>query len=82
MNVADFLNLIEFLNRFSERHQIHRLVIDSLSIIGLYYDSAVSFRQEFFLFCNFLRDKGLTALLITDRVDSSQLTRYGIEEYS
>jgi KaiC/GvpD/RAD55 family RecA-like ATPase len=68
------------LNLFS-KHDLKRLVIDSLGSIGLYYDSLKDLRRAVFKFARFLKRYDVTTLLITESLEHSGLTRFGIEQF-
>ncbi len=58
-----------------------RLVIDSLSAVGLHYHSTEELREEMFSFYRELKDMNLTALLISESIEGESLTRYNIEQF-
>lgn len=80
-SVVGFHELKDFLKAYIPASKVSRLVIDSLSVVGLYYRDPESFREEMFTFCRFLRDQGVTPLLITESLEGSGLTRFGIEQF-
>ncbi|MEM2900028.1 MAG: ATPase domain-containing protein [Thermoplasmata archaeon] len=59
-----------------------RIVIDSITAVGLYYKSMEELRQEMFRFVRFLKESKVTAVLITESItQSGDTTRYGIEQF-
>ncbi len=79
--VVGFHELRDFLRAFIPTSGITRLVIDSLPVVGLYYRDSEEFREEMFTFARFLRDQGVTPLLISESIEDGGLTRYGIEQF-
>jgi len=76
-----FLELQEFLQASFAKTPIDRLVIDSLSAVGLHYRSLRELRRELFSLVRFLRDKEVTTVLIAESVEGSGLTRWGFEQF-
>ena len=58
-----------------------RLVVDSLSVLGLYYPNPEQLRERLFAFSRFLRSRDLTTLLLTESIEGAGLTRYGVEQF-
>lgn len=82
MDVVGFAALQELLQNLLEFSGAKRLAIDSVTAVGLYYeDSPGKLRRELFKFAAFLKERSITSLLITESVEGSQLTRYGIEQF-
>lgn len=79
--VASLAALQEFLSHFLSRTEAKRLVIDSITAAGIYTKDPDELRQELFRLCNFLREMGITTLMITDIVEGKGLTRYDIEQF-
>ncbi|MDG6219874.1 MAG: ATPase domain-containing protein, partial [Candidatus Thermoplasmatota archaeon] len=80
--IAGFSALENLLNNLLDYTKARRLVLDSLTAVGLYYgDNPGILRRELFRFAGFLKEKNVTALLITESLESGQLTRYGIEQF-
>ncbi|MCK4717786.1 MAG: circadian clock protein KaiC, partial [Thermoplasmata archaeon] len=80
--IAGFSALENLLNNLLDYTKAKRLVLDSLTAVGLYYgDNPGILRRELFRFAGFLKEKNVTALLITESLESGQLTRYGIEQF-
>ncbi len=76
-----FEELQEFLASTLRSSNVRRLVIDSLSAVGLRYATAEEFRERLFAFCRFLRDSDATTILIAEAPDGSALTRSGVEQF-
>ena len=79
--MLDFGDLRDFLKSTLAKNNIDRLVIDSLSAIGLSYRSLRDLREELFLFSRFLHQSGVTSLLITESLENAGLTRWGFEQF-
>jgi KaiC/GvpD/RAD55 family RecA-like ATPase len=54
--------------------------LDSITAAGIYYSSGEEMRRELFRFSRFLRDSGITSIMISETVDGKD-SRYGIEEF-
>ena len=80
LGVVSFKNLRDFLTKLIQKTGATRLVIDSISAIGLYYSNMDELRRELFAFCRFLKSQKVTSLLITEAVDS-QKTRFDVEQF-
>jgi KaiC/GvpD/RAD55 family RecA-like ATPase len=76
-----FREVKDFLASSLKAARVRRLVIDSLSAIGLHYASAGEFRERLFGFCRFLRDQDVTTLLIAESPDPHSLTAHGVEQF-
>lgn len=71
----------DFLRAFLEASKVHRLVVDSLPVLGLSYRSPEALREELFGFARFLREQDVTSLTITESLEDAALTRYGVEQF-
>jgi KaiC/GvpD/RAD55 family RecA-like ATPase len=78
--VASLGAMQDFLTNFLMDTDASRLVIDSITAAGLYTKEPLVLRQELFRLCNFLREFGLTTIMITDQSVDKGLTRYDIEQ--
>jgi len=78
---VSFADLEGLLEGYLKRGDFHRLVIDSVAAVGLYYKTIEELRQEYFVFTQFLRDKDITSVLITESIEGGSLTRFGIEQF-
>jgi circadian clock protein KaiC len=77
-----FSTLDEFLQKHLNVTGAKRIVIDSLTAVGLYYQSVEILRREMFRFSRMLKDHRVTSLLITESLEGQgALTRYGIEQF-
>jgi KaiC/GvpD/RAD55 family RecA-like ATPase len=76
-----FGELQDFLRSSLRKNSVERLVIDSLSAIGLHYRSMRDLREELFLFVRFLHETNVTALMITESLENAGLTRWGFEQF-
>ena len=76
-----FREIQDFLASSLKTAHVRRLVIDSLSAIGLHYASPGEFREKLFGFSRFLRDQEVTTLLIAESPDAHALTAHGVEQF-
>ncbi len=79
--IVGFEHLRDFLTAALPTTRAKRLVIDSLSAVGLYYASPEKLRMQLFAFARFLRSRDVTALLITESIEGAGLTRFGVEQF-
>ena len=79
--VVGFDEVRGFLEAALPRSGARRLVLDSLSAIGLYYSSPEQLRERMFSFTRFLRARDVTTLLITESEEGAGLTRFGVEQF-
>lgn len=79
--IRGFESLAEFLLNLIKISHAKRVVVDSLSAVGIFYDSSGDLRQGLFRFGRFLKDNNVTALLTTESVNSEKMTRFGVEEF-
>ena len=80
-SVVGFRELKDFLTSFLPSSHTTRLVIDSLPVVGLFYKTPEGLREEMFSFARYLREEGVTPLLITESLEDAALTRYGVEQF-
>ncbi len=76
-----FEELQEFLASTLKSSNVRRLVIDSLSAVGVRYATAEEFRERFFVFSRFLREQDVTTVLVAESPESQTLTRFGVEQF-
>ena len=58
------------------------VVIDSLTAVGLYYDTSEKLRQEVFRFGRFLQEHDVTSMVLTESLtDAGDQTRFGVEQF-
>jgi KaiC/GvpD/RAD55 family RecA-like ATPase len=55
-------------------------VIDSITAVGIYYKTADLLRRELFKFSRFLKESGITTIIISETIEGRE-SRYGIEEF-
>ncbi len=80
--IAGFKALQDLLDNLIAYTKAKRLTIDSLTALGLYYgDDPGRLRREMFRFAGFLKEEGITTLLVTESIENQALTRYGIEQF-
>jgi KaiC/GvpD/RAD55 family RecA-like ATPase len=79
-SLVSFETLQDFLRNHLSFSHAKRLVLDSITAAGIYYTSPEQMRRELFRFSRFLRDSGVTSILISETVDGRD-SRYGIEEF-
>jgi len=80
-SVVSFDDLRDFLSAALPSSGAKRLVVDSLSVLGLYYPNPERLRERLFAFSRFLRSRALTTLLLTESIEGAGLTRYGVEQF-
>ena len=80
-SMLGFGELQDFLRSSLKKNDVERLVIDSLSAIGLHYRSMRDLREELFVFARFLHEANVTTLLITESLEEGGLTRWGFEQF-
>ncbi|MBN1389952.1 MAG: hypothetical protein JXA22_04850 [Candidatus Thermoplasmatota archaeon] len=78
--LASFETLQDFLKNQLSFSGAKRLVLDSITAVGVYYKSSELFRRELFKFSRFLRDSNITSVLISETSGTGD-SRYGIEEF-
>jgi KaiC/GvpD/RAD55 family RecA-like ATPase len=80
--MVGFRTLEAAVDHYASEHGITRLVIDSVAAVGLYYMTPEDLRRELFRFGRFLRDKRVTAMIITESIaGAGHPTRYGVEHF-
>ncbi|MCK5373162.1 MAG: AAA family ATPase, partial [Candidatus Aenigmarchaeota archaeon] len=64
-------------------NKIKRLVIDSITLFGLYLKEEYNIRKELYHLVAALKETGCTALLLSEVTegDSKKFSRYGVEEF-
>ncbi|MBW6451354.1 MAG: AAA family ATPase [DPANN group archaeon] len=63
-------------------NKIQRLVIDSISLFGLYLDNSYKIRKELYKLVEALKQTGCTSILLSEIPENTkQLSRYGVEEF-
>ncbi len=65
-----------------KRYNIKRVVIDSTSTLGLYFNNPFEVRKQLFKLLMALKETGATAVLTAEIADESgKLSRFGVEEF-
>lgn len=64
--IASLATIQNFLSNYIESQGAKRVVVDSLSAISLYYPKIENLRRELFRFTRFLKEMGVTAVLISE----------------
>lgn len=63
-------------------NKIKRIVIDSISLFGLYLDNSYKIRKELYKLVEALKQTGCTSILLSEIPENSKtLSRYGVEEF-
>lgn len=63
-------------------NKVKRLVIDSISLFGLYLKDEYKIRQKMYRLVEALKRTGCTSLILSEILeDSKSLSRYGVEEF-
>jgi len=80
-SAVGFRELQDFLASSLKAARVRRLVIDSLSAVGLHYATSGEYRERLFAFSRFLRAQDVTTVLITESADPHDLTGHGVEQF-
>lgn len=78
--LVSFETLKDFLKNHISFSHSKRLVIDSVTAVGVYYKTVDLFRRELFKFSRFLKESGITTVIISETTEGKD-SRYGIEEF-
>lgn len=73
--------LEDFIRSCIASTNVRRVVVDSISAVGLRYRSLPELREEMFSFTRFLRESKVTSLLVTESPEGGRLTRFGVEQF-
>jgi len=65
---SSFESIKDFLQTTLEKFNIDRLVIDSVTALGIYYKKD-EYRRELFAFSRFLRHTGITTLFLSENIE-------------
>ena len=60
---------------------ISRVVIDSTSLLGLYFKDPNDIRRELYKLITALKNSGTTSLLTAETPEEGKISRFGVEEY-
>jgi len=82
-SIVGFAALRDMLDNMIRLSNAKRLAVDSLTAMGFYYQAGNQdlFRPELFRFANFLKEKNLTTIVISESLERGELTRFGIEQF-
>jgi circadian clock protein KaiC len=78
--VASLATIQNFLDNYITTSKAKRVVVDSLSSISLYYPRMDNLRRELFRFARNLKDKGVTAVLISEST-SDDGSKFNVEHF-
>ena len=78
---VSFRDIQSFLSTYLTKNPAQRIVVDSISAIGLHYESLDKVRTDLFRFFRFLRTQPATSLLISESIEGKELTRFGVEQF-
>lgn len=78
--IASLATIQKFLSNYITTSGAKRVVVDSLSAISLYYPMMNNMRRELFRFARFLKDKGVTTVLISELI-SNDGSRFNVEQF-
>lgn len=80
LGIVSFDNLLDMLLRLIGETGAKRLVIDSISAIGIYYTDVDELRREMFRFCRVLKTTGVTTILVAEAGKIKE-KGFGVEEF-
>lgn len=78
--IASLATIQNFLSNYVRTSGVKRVVVDSLSAIGLYYPRMENLRRELFRFCRFLKDIAVTSVLISETIGDDGL-KFNVEHF-
>ena len=78
--LVSFETLKDFLKNHISFSQAKRLVVDSITAVGVYYKTPDLFRRELFKFSRFLKEAGITTIVISETMEGKD-SKYGVEEF-
>ncbi len=64
-----------------KQNNITRVIIDSTSLLGLYFKNSNDIRRELYKLINALKASGATAILTAEVPKEDGVSRFGVEEY-
>ncbi len=79
--IADFTSIASIIENEVRKNGVQRVVVDSLTALGVYYNDPNIFRQELFRFTQILRNLGVTTILVGESGEEYAGTKYGIEQF-
>ncbi len=62
-------------------HKVKRVVIDSTSILGFYFNTPSEIRKQLFKLVTMLKKSGATSVITSEITDQNRLSRFGVEEF-
>ncbi len=78
--IASLSTIQKFLNNYIDTSGAKRVVVDSLSAISLYYPMMNNMRRELFRFARFLKDKGVTSVLVSELITNND-RKFNVEQF-
>lgn len=64
-----------------QEHKISRVVVDSTSVLSLYFKEPSEIRKQLFKLLLGLKGTGVTTMITTEVIDENRLSRFGVEEF-
>lgn len=64
-----------------KKSKIERVVVDSTSLLGLYFKNAFEIRKQLYKLVTALKSNGATSILTAEITDEHALSRFGVEEF-
>jgi circadian clock protein KaiC len=65
-----------------KEHRISRVVVDSTSVMGLYFKDAFEVRKQLFKLLSGLKSSGVTCIMTAELPEeTTKLSRFGVEEF-
>lgn len=82
-DLADQMPMNNRINSLIQKLGADRVVIDSVSVLGMRAEDKSGVRQQLYELIELLKDSGVTAVLTAEipEEDSEKLSRYGVEEF-
>jgi len=78
----NFEHMVDLIQSYTEQEEVTRVVVDSSTILKMYFDSEVEFRRKFFELMDFLASVDCTMLLTAELETSGrETTKYTVEQF-
>ncbi len=78
----DLDSLMDGIHDLVYRYNARRVVIDSVTALGLQFEDEFAIRREILRLCSLLENLNCTTLIVTEIEEGSkQLSKFGVEEY-